>query len=155
MHDAEGVRLREAFGSLHDVAHGMLRSRARPRAGRRSCCTADLRVQVMTVEELHHDVRSAVLEATDVEGLRDVRPLEPYRRASLTQEAIDEIVVRGRLLEQELQRDLLRELDVLGGHHDAHAADAEDLLDPIFRRQDVALFDGRGGAGRDGRRGHG
>jgi hypothetical protein len=79
--------------------------------------------------QLHHDVRRAVVEATDVEHAAHVLRAQPRHRARLAQEPGDERRVLRELVAQDLHRDRLIELEVRPGEHDAHAAEAEQLVD--------------------------
>ena len=75
----------------------------------------------------------------DVDDARDVLALDLHRRARLAREARDGLGVAERLGQEELERDLLVELDVVRGDDDAHAAGAEDALDAVLAREDVAF----------------
>ena len=83
----------------------------------------------------------------DVEHARDVVALQPHRRAGLAREALDEPGLREPQREHELERDLLVELQVRRRDHDAHAAHAEDAVDPVLAGQHVPARDGNA-AGR-------
>ena len=109
-------------------------------------------MEIAPLEVLHHDVRAVVLEAPDVERLRDMRALEPDRGARFTQEPLDQLLVARRLREEELEGNALIELEMMRCHDDAHAAHAQHLLHAVLRREDVPLRDGSLGAGRSGHR---
>ena len=73
----------------------------------------------------------------------DVLAVDLRGRARLAEEALDDLVVVLRLRAQKLERDALVELQVDGGDHHAHAADAEHALDPVLAADDLAHADGR------------
>ena len=67
--------------------------------------------------------------------------LDLHRRARLPLEARDGLPARQGLGEEELQRHLLVELEVVRGDDHAHAPDAEDALDAILAGEDGAGLD--------------
>jgi hypothetical protein len=93
------------------------------------------------LEVLHDHVRRAVLERAHVDHARDVLALDLHRRPRLAREAGDRLGVAERLGQEELERDLLVELDVVRGDDDPHPADAEDALDAVLAGEDVAFAD--------------
>jgi hypothetical protein len=129
MDDALGVRFGDAFDRLQHVRHRDLRLElAFARQHRR---------EVLALQQLHHDVRRAIVEATDVEDPAHVLAAQLRDGAGLAQEAIEQVRRRPELAEHELQGDRLIELEVRGRDDHAHPTDSEDALDAVLAREDV------------------
>jgi hypothetical protein len=92
--------------------------------------------QVCAGQVLHHQVRSAALEDTNIEDRRNVLALDADRCLSFANETIDELGGLHRR-RQEFDRDLLTKLRVHGRHDDAHAANADHALDFVFSIEDL------------------
>ena len=88
------------------------------------------------VEVLHRDVVGA-LGAAAVEDRDDVRVVEPGGALRLAPEALDELVVGGVPVVQQLQRDAAAELLVLGEIDVGHPARAELALDHVALVEDA------------------
>ena len=88
------------------------------------------------VEVLHRDVVGA-LRLAAVEDRDDVRVVEARRALRLAAEALDELLVGGVPLVQQLQRDLPAELLVLGEVDVGHPARAELALDHVAPVEDA------------------
>ena len=123
MHDPDGVRLRHALERLEHVS-----DRDMGREAMRRLPFEDLR-EVLAVEQLEDHVRVAQL-LIDVVDADHVLVLDVRCRAPLVDEALRRLGV-ARVGEHDLDRDGLRELDVLRSEHRAHAALPEE---PIERR---------------------
>src|SRR5262249_31892321 len=129
VHDAKRMGLGDGDARLHHVVGG---------GGDRQRSVGDHHREVATLEQLHDDVRRAVLELADVGHLADVLAAQPRTRAGLTEEALDDLGVPGQRVVNDLERDLLLELQV-GRHRDhAHTAAAEDSIDPELAANDRA-----------------
>ncbi len=87
----------------------------------------------------------AALELPHVDDARHVLALDLHRRTRLAHKPRDGLRALQRLGQQELQRDPLVELHVVGGDHYAHPSDPEDALDPVLARDDIALANGSHG----------
>ena len=120
MEKSAAVRLLERFGDLPGQPQ---RLRQRQPAG------AQLVVQRLAGDVLHHEKeRLAVL--ANLEDLADVGVIDRRDRHRLATEALARLRVRGRLLRQQLDRDLAPEARVESTIDDAHSSSAE-------RRQDL------------------
>ena len=125
MDDPGGVHLGQRLAGLErDLAR--LVDRQGPLA-------IDQLAEVGPLEVLHHDVRNAAF----FERAYIVHPshvLAPDLRGDLrfAKEPLDGHLVAHGLGQEELDGHLLLEAQVHGGHDEAHAALAEDLLDPIL-----------------------
>ena len=122
VHDAAAVgEARGAQDLLGDVDRVLRRQRR---------VLADDRVERAPVEELHRDVvgaapLAAVVDADDV-GMR-----ERGGAGGLAAEALDELLVLGEALVEQLDRDAAAELGVLGAVDLGHAAGANARHDPV------------------------
>ena len=130
MHDPERVRFGDGLAGLKQELDGLLDAQ-RSLLGQPGA-------EVGAVEELHDDVRRAVLQRADVDDPGDVLALDLDRRSGLAVEPRHRLLIGGGLGEQEFQRDALVELQVVRGDDDAHAARAEDALDPVLSSKDIA-----------------
>ena len=135
VHDPERVRLGQRLARLQHEIDGLLE--------RQRATQPHPLGEVVTLEELHHHVRRAGIERTDVDHPRDVLARDLDGRARLAREALDRLGVAQRLREKELDRHLLVELQMKGGDDDAHPAGAEHALHAVLAGQDVALTDPR------------
>jgi hypothetical protein len=88
--------------------------------------------QIAPDEPLHDDVGRAVVERGDVEHRHDVRADEARGGPRLSEEPGDGLGVLGEPRAHELERHTFSEHEVLGVHHDAHAALADHAHDPKF-----------------------
>src|SRR5262245_52772279 len=93
--------------------------------------------QILSHEELHHDVRCARLEPADVVHLGDVIAPEPGSRATLAKKALHRLRVREIRRMHEFDRSPLLQIDVHRRDNDAHPARTKDALDPIFPGEHV------------------
>ena len=91
---------------------------------------AQHRLQVGALDEAHRDVQLPV-DLARVVDRDDVRMLDRGRQPRLAQEALAERHVVGELRGEQLQRDVAVEREVVGAVDDAHAAAADQRLDPI------------------------
>jgi hypothetical protein len=132
MDDADGVRLGERGAGL-DHPRGDLRDG-------QAAVVAQAIGEIDAVEVLHHEIRLAGLETTDVVHAAHVLALHLRRGAGLALEARDRVLVA--LAEEELDRDALVELEVPRGDDDAHSTAPEDALDAILPRERLAGKDG-------------
>ena len=87
------------------------------------CC--DHVVERSSVEELHAHVDAAVGELAEVFDRDDVAVADRRRRSRLLAEPLDGLAVRHDLGTQQLDREVLLDVDVIGGVDLAHAAFAE------------------------------
>lgn len=95
--------------------------------GLRHCCGRPLR----------HG--SAAFQRAHVAHPRNVLALDLHGCARFPRKSRDRLRALRRLRQQELERDLVVQVDVLRSDYDAHAAGAQDLLDPVLAGQDVAF----------------
>ena len=78
----------------------------------------------LALEQFHHQERRALV-APDLVDDADVRMIERRGCPRLAHEAIEDVLVLGDLLRQELERHLPPQLGVLGLVDDTHAAAAD------------------------------
>src|ERR1041385_8206480 len=102
MDDSKSVSLRNRLASLEDECHRLL--------DRRWSVLLEPRAQVAPLQKLHHHVRRARLERSDVEHTGDVLTLHSNRGARLAQETADDLGVSEHFRQQELDRDPIGEL---------------------------------------------
>ena len=93
--------------------------------------------EVLAAEQLHHEVRAAVVAAR-VEHRDDVRALDGAHRARLAREPRDDVLVGRELRVDELDRDALAEPDVLGLVDGAHAAMTDETAEDVATRDRLA-----------------
>ncbi len=134
MNHAEGVRLRERVASLQDD-FGCLRHRE-------SACSKEPCREIVSLEVLHDDVRSSVVERTDVEHPGNVFAPQAHGRARLTKEASDRVGLLERGRKHELEGHALAKGDMRGRNDDAHPSDSEDSIDAELPRQHLPDLDG-------------
>ncbi len=130
MDDAELVRLGDREARLQHVVRHELRRHRPVRAQHRS--------EILAVEQLHHDVRRAVVERADIGHPAHVLAAQLSRRPRLAREALDDTGRVDHRGVQELERDRSAERQVRGGDDDAHTALAEHALDAVLARYDGA-----------------
>ena len=85
----------------------------------------------LALEVLHDEVHRALGQDAEVGDVDDVRVVDRRRRARLAQEAVDRLLVARELRVQHFHRDRLLDVDVLAEVDGAHAAAAEDLVEPV------------------------
>ena len=163
---AEVGDLRAAAAVDHDVAglqvpvqHALVVRRAEARAhlardldrlvGRKPPDAPQQRGQVLAVDVLHREEVPS-LDLADVVDAADVGVRDAAGVADLGVEAVDPGRLRGELRRQELQRDRLPELQVVGAVDLAHAAAADEADDAVALAEDRA---GREAAAVERRRG--
>ena len=101
------------------------------RAGRvERALGAQERPQIRSLDEAHREVEATVDVACVVDR-HDVRVLERHGELRLAREAFAEALIERQLGRHELQRDRPFQPQVVGAVDDAHAAAADQLLDPI------------------------
>ena len=130
MNDPVRVRLGDGLARLEDERRRHLDAQGPARR-------QDL-AEVAALEELHHHVRRARIELSDVEHPRDVLALQLHGRPRLANESLRRVAADERVVAHELDRHELIELLVPGGDDDAHPADAEDALHPVLACQQVS-----------------
>ncbi len=99
-------------------------------AGRQRAVLAHDRLQRASRQVLHRDVVGAVPLAA-IEHGDHIGVGEPGGAGGLAAEALDELLVLGEAMVQQLERDLASEQRVVGEVHVGHAAGAEPLGDAI------------------------
>ena len=117
------VRGRQRVGDLSGQEH-----RA---ADRDAPVVAELAAQALADQVLHHDVRVAVGQDAAVEDVDDPGVTDQRRRARLVEEPRDDLLVRGELGQQDLDRRLARDVLVLAQVDRAHAPLTELGNDPV------------------------
>src|SRR5262249_42542835 len=138
VHDLVPVRLRER-------AQDLPRELDRGQRRRRALADQEL-LERRPVEVLHRDVVGAV-DLSAVVDADAVRVVEPCGVARLALEPLDELLVAGVALVEDLQCDLPPELLVLGQVHVGHPAGAElalHAIPPVKQGADQAVFGFRG-----------
>ena len=125
--DAERVRVRDGLAGLEDEVDRLL--------DRQEATLLEPRREVESLEVVHHDVGTAVLQLPHVGHAGHVLSLDLGRRPGLLEKAADEDGLLEGLGQQELQRDPLVELEVMRGDDDAHPARPQDALDTVLARQ--------------------
>ncbi len=140
MNDAVEVRVVERLRRLSNDFDGE-RRRERP-------LSRESVVERLAREELHDEVRRSIVEIAEVERANDVRARDLRGDRCLATEALAQL---GALLEKagvdELHRDARAERDVLGNPNAAHAAFAEQVLEPDATGEDLAGGECRHGRG--------
>src|SRR6478752_2391590 len=131
MHDAERVRFEQAVASLQHVIDGFLHWQR--------AVFGQHRRQVAAFEPLHHDVRRARVETSDVEHAHDVGAAQLGGGARLEQHAAHDLFVARQVVADDFDRDRRVELEVGRGQHHSHAADAELGVDAVLAAHDVTL----------------
>ena len=132
MQHALVVRRRQARAELPRDLDGLV--------FRQPADAAQQRRQILAVHVLHREeVRRAVRRrSTDVEDAADVRMRDAQRQADFVEEPLEPIRVALDVARQELQRDGLAELQVVGAVDLAHAAAAEQADHAIAAGEDRA-----------------
>jgi hypothetical protein len=97
------------------------------------------RRQIPALEELHHHVRSTVIESADVEDPGYVLVLDLNSCSCLAGESRDGFRAGDQLGKQKLESHPTVELDVASRDDDAHAPYTEDTLDAVLATEHVAL----------------
>ena len=85
----------------------------------------------LALQELHDEVVPVVLGDVEVEDLEDVVVADDVDRSGFVEEAIDDLLVRGVLRMEELDRHARADDRMLGHVHRAHPALAEHLRHPV------------------------
>ena len=93
--------------------------------GRHPRFLVEVLTEVAPLEELHHDVRNALVGDAVIERLHDVRALHLRSRGGLAREAILRFLVALQAARDELHDDLRAEREMVGDPYRAHAAFAE------------------------------
>lgn len=96
--------------------------------------------EIAPLEEFHDDERRAVFQRADVEDASHVLALDLHRRSGLAHEAPRRDRGSPLLRQEQLDRDGLVELHVVGSDDDAHAPYAEDALHAVLAREHLALM---------------
>jgi hypothetical protein len=128
--DAGGVRAREA-------AAGLRGHRERHAHVDRALVGHPL-VERLALEQLEHQERAPVVEAPRVVHVADVGAADGGGGARLAEEALDDDDARGQLLREDLDRDTLADVDVLGLVHGRHPPAAELPRDAVLAGDDGA-----------------
>ena len=92
-------------------------------------------LQVVPLEQLHHEVRRPIRERIDIEDPRDPLALDLHRGAAFAQEAHHHVGALALLREQEFHGHHVVEVDASRGHHHAHAATPDHTLDAVLARK--------------------
>ena len=95
-------------------------------------------LELRPVHVLHRD-EVGVAEVAAVEDPDHVRMLEAGGRLGLAPEALDELLVLGEAVVQDLDRDAAVELGVLGEPDVGHSAGADLVVEPVALVDDRAL----------------
>ena len=130
VNDAAPVRGPERATDLDRDAH-------HPRRVELSLVGQDVR-EVHALEVLHDEVRASVLGRAEVGHVDDVGVPDARGGAGLASKPLHELLVSGVLTPEDLHRDALSDLDVLGPVHGAHAAGADAVADPVAVLDDPA-----------------
>jgi hypothetical protein len=97
------------------------------------------RRQITAIQELHDHVGGTVLERPHVEHARDMLALDLDGGPRFPSKPADHVGVSQHGGQEELDRNLLVELQMGRSHDHAHAADAQNALDAVLPREDLAL----------------
>jgi hypothetical protein len=95
--------------------------------------------QVTALEVFHDDVRSAGIQASDVENACHVLGTNVRCRARFEQHATDDLVPFREVRANEFDRDGAIEIEMDGIEHDAHAAFADYAFYAVFTADEIAL----------------
>src|SRR5581483_9126008 len=98
-------------------------------------------LEIVPIEVLHDDVWSTVLERRDVEHANDLLALDLRRGARLAEEPLERVAAPLQARREQLDRDRLIEMEVMREQDDAHAAFAEQTLDPEAAGENIADAD--------------
>ncbi len=98
----------------------------------------DAVLEVLALEQLHHDERPVSFERADIHDANDVLALEPGDGPRLAEEAIDDRAVVRQVRREHLQRDGGVEKLVVRREDGAHAALADDGGDAVLASHDIA-----------------
>jgi hypothetical protein len=128
MDDARSVRFGEAFARLEHTVDGELSGEG---------AALEEVTEVRALEQIHHDVRQALLGGADVEDADHMLALDARRCLRLPHEALEALGISGELGMKELHRDPFLQVNVLRGDDGAHAALADDALDAIATRDEA------------------
>ena len=121
--DPLAVRRRQRVGDVPGQEH-----RA---AGREAPAAAQVAAQALAHQVLHHDVGVAVGQDAAVDDVDDSGVPDQRRRARLVEEPRDDLLVRGELRQQYLDRRLAGDVLVLAQVDRAHAPLTELGNDPV------------------------
>jgi hypothetical protein len=121
MDDADCMRGAEAITDLHE--HG--------ECAREVDASAGPLAEALAAEQLHDDERRAVLQLDEVGDVDDVAMTDAVDRLRFLKKPQHGVAPARIVRAQQLERDLAAELDVLGPIHVAHAAFAEQLVEPV------------------------
>jgi hypothetical protein len=105
-------------------------------AGRERRLAADPLLEVLALDQLHHDVVDVAV-AADVVDRDDVGVAQPRGGAGLAAKALEEFGLAAELLAEDLDGDRPPEGRVLGGVDDRHPALAEDVPEPVSPAEQV------------------
>ena len=94
------------------------------------------RRQILAVDELHRQERQSI-DLTDVVDTADVGVRHLPGGANLFQQTLVQRRIMGRSLRQELERDLLVQLQVMGAIHLAHSPGSDPTGDAVALCQDL------------------
>ncbi|MFT3768868.1 MAG: hypothetical protein QM820_25780 [Minicystis sp.] len=110
--------------------------------GREAAATREAGAEILAGEQLHREVRDAVVDA-EVEDADDIVRLRGEERggARLAREAIERVGVARVRGVDELERDLATEREVMGDPHGAHAAVGELAHEPVTAGDDHVRTD--------------
>jgi hypothetical protein len=128
VHDLLGVHRLERFA---DLRHHVDDVGDRQRAAR-----ADLRGEVVALEQLEHHEHRAVVGGAEVEHLDDVLVADRRRRERLATETRDDVRVTGVVRVEQLHRHALPDAEVLRFVDRAHSACRERAVEPIATAED-------------------
>ncbi|XXS96979.1 hypothetical protein WMF12_34855 [Sorangium sp. So ce363] len=124
------MRLGQPLARLQHVPHGDL-DRRRP-------VRPQQRAEIAALEQLEDQEWIPGVEEAQIEDAGDMLAAQRRRRPPLAQEALPRRGVDQRVSAQQLERDLVPEVQVAGGHHHAHPALAEQALDAVSAGDDVS-----------------
>jgi hypothetical protein len=127
VNDAAGVRELDRETDIDERAQVLS-----PLRGRVGSC--ECRGQRGAGEPLHHEERVTVFVVLELVNRDDRRVFEPTLNARFAQEALDRLG-RRVLVTQSLDRHRATDLVIVPGDHLAHAADAENLREPVARQR--------------------
>ena len=94
--------------------------------------------QILTLEQLHHDVRRAVVERPDIGHPAHVLAAQLRRRTRLAHEPLEHRRLGRGLGQERLERDRLLQVQVASGDDHTHATATDHAVDPVFPRNDLA-----------------
>ena len=131
MNDVVRMRLAERLAGLEEVVDGL--------GDRHALLLAKHRGEVVSLQVLHRDEGSPVLEIAGVENTAHVLASQLVRGLRLTLKTLPRLGQLGEARQEKLERHTLVEMLVARGEDHPHPADADDPLDAVLAEEERPL----------------